>query len=405
MAQVPLYLLLGGVKAVAPAAGDAAGAEALASFATAMEQLQRAMLVRFVWRTNSDPVLGVCIPSAKATRSILYFSTLPFAEVLRHYRFPSLQEVSTSADQIKAVGDLVNAMTMPADELRPKEVFNPALQQHYNCVRHRFLHPDQPLPAIPAQVKQSSCCWGESGNVLAPLFASAQPLLARVGALFPFEQKQQGIATAKPFWFTGGAADDALQGVSPSAAAGSGAASPANFYGGTASSATPQSESSSLKTAMDIAHRPVDAVTTVDPVGTFEALIARRGSVDAVERAMFQMTEVVMVLLRSSLGAQFYKRCDACIDALRIACIREGEPGTFNRFLVNLQVSLRGEAHDRFWTENVIHRGVLPITKLECAESDIPDAVAAQLFLSQDRKTPAPLVEAVAEEDLFEQLE
>jgi hypothetical protein len=53
----------------------------------------------------------------------------------------------------------------------------------------------------------------------------------------------------------------------------------------------------------------------------------------------------------------------------------------------------------------VLARGVLPITRVECAESDLPDVEAAQQFLSQDRKAPAPVADPAEEEDFFGQLE
>jgi ATP-dependent DNA helicase 2 subunit 2 len=399
--QVPLFLLLGGVKVVAAAPGDAAGAHALAAFASSMEQLQRAMLVRFVWRTNSDPALGVCVASVKDSRTVLYFAPLPFAEDLRHYKFPDFRDVAVTNDQRNAVDQLVKVMTVSGDNIKPKEVFNPMLQQHYACVRHRFLHPEDPLPPLSKQLMVSSCCWGETGNVLTPLLTAAQPILTRTAALFPFEAKAEpATGASKVFWFAGSGATTAARIIKSEDAL-----SPAPDCWGS-DNATPHSQSSSLKTAIDISHRPVEAVSTIDPVGTFNALLAGRGSVDIVERAMFQMTEVILTLLRSSLGSQLYKRCDDCVDALRSVALREGEPGAFNKFLTNIFLATKGEAHEKFWVEHIIGRGVQPITKLECPESDLADAEAAHRFLTQDRQAPVIAADPVDdEEDLFGQLE
>ena len=401
IASIPLHVLMGGVKAVAPPPGDSNAALALASFVHGMEHLQRAMLVRFVWRENSEPVLGACFPSAKAARDIMYFAPLPFAEDFRHYSFRSFDEVSVTAREAKCVDDLVRSMTVDDATLSPKSVFNPALQQYYTSLRTRYLDPDASIPPLPPELKRSACAWGEPGNVLEPVLAGAQDGIKELASLFPSAPpKADATKAARVFWFTKGKQSETK--VEDDGDAPPQKKPRKDNYFGSHSTETTQASPTTLKDAVaPTATKPL--VTTIDPVGSFKAAIGAKGT-DNVARAIFEMSEVILKLLRDSIGEQYYKRVDECVDALRAACIDEAEPSSFNKFLLNLMLTFRGESHDAYWTKHVIARGVHPITRSECEESDVPDEEAAA-FLREDRALARPVIDEEAEEDLFDQLE
>jgi ATP-dependent DNA helicase 2 subunit 2 len=407
-ASVPAHVLQGGSKAVAPLPDDVAGATALAAFVHGMAHLERAMLVRLAWRNNCDPALGVCFAAPKAGRAILYFALLPFAEDYRHYQFRAFADVPLSAAERAAVEALVAKMALGAGELRPKDTFNPMMQHYYQCLKERYLRPDAPLPALPPAVVQQSSCWGGAGNVLQPMLDASIDERKRARELFPPPppKKEDGVA-GKVFWFAKGGDAVTLDSYAPAdkkarvdtyfASGGT---------GGTGASPSPGGSTPSLRDAVDVA--AVGAahggkVTTVDPVGSFIALVDRKGE-DTVGRAIDEMAEVVMELVRVSIADQYYKRIAAAVDALRLVCVREAEPRAFNRFLLNLMLTTQAGAHHKLWA--LVGKAVGVITTAECEDSDVAEADAARHL--QDRR---PAHRAVVDEggdeddDLFGMLE
>lgn len=415
LSQVPMHLLLGGVKVVASAPGDDDGAPALSALVQGMDQLQRAMLVRYVRVTNADPVLGVCIPSAKVERDILYLAILPFAEDLRHYRFTTYSDVVVLPEEAQAVDKLVHALTMDAQQLKPNATFNPTLQYYYQCVKERFLasvsNREAPsptgLPEVSATVRRTCCHFGGPQSVVASLLSAAKAPTQLCAELFPFvdpNDDAHGGKHAKLFWFAkvAGVSDGSVkvEGLSKDAPT---AASPLSASLFTPGDSPTPSDMQAAALLTGGAHAD-SKVTTSDPIGSFRSMLATKG-VDNVDRAIFEMSEVILKLVRSSVGTQFYAKCCGCVDALRAACVVEGEPRAFNSFLINLMCALRGSDHEVFWTTHCLARGVRPITRLECADSDVADAAAADAFLAVERVAQALVEDDDGEEDLFGQLE
>jgi ATP-dependent DNA helicase 2 subunit 2 len=429
MSQIPMHHLMGGIRAVAPAPGDAHGARALSALVQGMDQMQRAMLVRFVRCTNANPMLGVCMPSPKAERDILYFAPLPFAEDVRHYQFTTYSDVVVKPEEANAVDALVNAMTMDKDTLRPSETFNPALQYYYQCVKDRYLRnaakaadgtpidtaacSSAPLPPLDTALLRSSAKFQNPASTLSAMYRGAQTSLTVCHELFPYVDPEEAAGSAgsagKTYWFATGGADSKAATASVKA---EGIPSPYDALtpvgsspgGGTA--ATPLSAQEAAKLSAG-SHSGVLHVSTSDPIGTFAALTSgtsTHGS-DLIDRALFEMTEVILKLARSSIGRSYYKKCNECVDALRVVCVKEEEAQCFNRFLINLMCAVKGTDHDPYWTQECVARGVRPITRLEVRDSDIADAAAAEAFVFASRAAEVPVVEANEEDDLFGMLE
>jgi hypothetical protein len=158
--DVPPHLFMGHVRVFAPAPTDAVAARVLGALCRAMEQRGRVMLVRFVWRDDSAPVIcaafadtglapdGVTVERAPSLRLL----PLPFAEDMRDLQFPALDGVRVADEELDAVRAMVDAMTpaatgatasaadRAADFYRPEVVFNPALQLHMHMLREKFMH-------------------------------------------------------------------------------------------------------------------------------------------------------------------------------------------------------------------------------------------------------------------------
>lgn len=436
ISQIPMHHIMSGIRAVAPAPGDVEGARALSALVQGMYELQRAMLVRFVRCTNADPVLAVCMPSPKQERDILYMGVLPFAEDIRHYQFTTYNDVCVKPEEAKAVESLVNAMTMNKHTLRPSDTFNPALQYYYQCVRERYLGsvPPEPLPAgggsaesaaalrkpaaalpplDPALVR-SSARFNNPNSTLAAMLRSAQAPLRLCSQLFPFVKPEDAAGSAaagKTYWFAaaGGAEAPVVKNeVHVATRGGDVYDEPHTTSLSAGTSATPLSAQEAAKLSGGEQSMAELHVSTSDPVGTFMALTSGKnaaGGIDVIDRALFEMSEVILKLIRSSVGRSFYTKCNACVDALRSVCIKEEEARCFNRFLINLMCAVKGTDHDPFWTQECVARGVRPISREECNDSDIADAEAAEAFVRANRAVDAPAVEANEEEDLFDMLE
>jgi ATP-dependent DNA helicase 2 subunit 2 len=467
--QIPLHILQGGSKMIAPVHGDTIGAGTLAAFVTAMAELRRAMLVRFVRCTNANPVLGVCYPSAKGNKQVLYYANLPFAEDLRHFTFRRLDNISGTEDEKKAIASLIDSMdldkfeakaaaaapgghpspspaappgadsphTVPtvsssagsaehgagasAKLLSIKETFDPALQHYYAAVRERYLRPDAPVAGLPPQVSKTSTNWNAPGSVLEPLLASSAPARKRVREMLPPPAPKAAGAAAKGskvYWFqkTGDVnIDDPVAKANRAegaahylASATPGATTPGAGTGTPSTPHTPSTTAADVENALrvgaDVTEGTAMHVTTVDPVNTFLALVDRKGE-DHVARAIHELQEAILQLLKVTVGPQYYSRCADSVRVMRRICVREGEPGAFNSFLLHLMLTTKMGAHAAFWTTDIVTAGVRPIPKSECPESDLSDDAARTFF---DDRAPAPRVVLDDEPDepsLFDDLE
>ncbi len=146
-----------------PRDGEVAG-HALSSIIHALAETDSVAIVRYIKKKNYPPHLGFLAPHIKADYECMYYNSLPFAEDLRQYPFSSLapdkirKSFAPTQDQLTAAEQLINSldlMTASQDEdgnqieaLKPKYTYNPVLQRFYQCIQHRALHPNTPLPKL-----------------------------------------------------------------------------------------------------------------------------------------------------------------------------------------------------------------------------------------------------------------
>ncbi|RPA99664.1 SPOC domain-like protein [Choiromyces venosus 120613-1] len=144
-------------------------AMALSSLIHALFELESYALARLVTKKNTAPVLVLLAPFIDADYECLIDVQVPFAEDVRHYRFPPLDKVKTisgkfldkhrflpTPDMGKLMSDYVDKMdlmTANDDEDEPEyatvdETFSPVLHRINQVVRWRAVHPDEPLPPV-----------------------------------------------------------------------------------------------------------------------------------------------------------------------------------------------------------------------------------------------------------------
>ncbi|KAG8345532.1 Ku70 Ku80 N terminal alpha beta domain [Trypanosoma vivax] len=205
--EVPVWLLVGdGSRTITPLPNDLTGAKAFRSIVRAMAQNGLAMVVRYVYIQDANPVLGVCVPSSDEGRDVLFFSALPFAEDVRHLKFPDYDSMGVSVgesvmeEEEALVASVVDGMTVGPDVLNPHQTFNPFLQQlyatqraklHFWCsqnIEKGLMNEGENNVTLPLmqQLRVSSTAFGSPGNQLEPLFAKVRNQLQRCCRTFVY---------------------------------------------------------------------------------------------------------------------------------------------------------------------------------------------------------------------------
>ncbi|EPY42233.1 ATP-dependent DNA helicase 2 subunit 2 [Angomonas deanei] len=205
--EVPPYILMGGVKAILPLAGDHTGQKGFACIVRSMLELNRVLIVRHVRTRDAAPSLAVCFPSDQ-DGDCLYFAPLPFSEDVRPFRFSNYEEVQCTAAEERMIDNMIDALTVEETVLMPSETFNPSLQQYYGTLRSKLMSKEESdVPPLLPTLQASSTAFNAFGNPLQPVLEKALPVLDKVAAAFPFAEVDpgQGGRPAQPlvpsfFW-------------------------------------------------------------------------------------------------------------------------------------------------------------------------------------------------------------
>ncbi|KAB1279513.1 X-ray repair cross-complementing protein 5 [Camelus dromedarius] len=168
-----------------------AAAVALSSLIHALDELDMVAVVRYAYDRRANP-------------QCLVYIQLPFMEDLRQYMFSSLQnkkKCTPTEAQLSAVDALIDSMSLvkrdeedgTIEDLFPTtKIPNPQFQRLFQCLLHRALHPQEPLPPIQQHIL----------NMLDPpaeVTANCQDPLSKIKALFPLTEviKRKDQVTAQ----------------------------------------------------------------------------------------------------------------------------------------------------------------------------------------------------------------
>eukprot|EP01006_Ploeotia_vitrea_P048337 TRINITY_DN67222_c3_g2_i1.p1 TRINITY_DN67222_c3_g2~~TRINITY_DN67222_c3_g2_i1.p1 ORF type:complete len:767 (+),score=83.61 TRINITY_DN67222_c3_g2_i1:52-2352(+) len=394
-----------------PAPGDEYAARALSALVHAMYEMQRVAIVRYVRCRNAQPMLAVLHPCIKTDTEFFYMNYLPFSEDLRHFQFRSFDSVKNSQisnEQFAAAEHLITKMNlMKADmtetdedgegteALKPKNVFNPVVQHFYQGIRHRALHPDEPLPALDQSIASYSLPWQENG-ILRDLLSSCEPALQAIREQFPITPADTGTGKEKKkYWFAGDNTAINLESYAqaekplfdeefePAVKKHKG-----NYFDSNdphslnTSSLNTSSAHHTNKPSVDILSNKISTVGTVNPVKDFNDMFNRRDE-DLVDKAIAEMQAVIRQLLRDSIGNQLYQKAADCIVALRAGCIREEESEQYNGFLRNLKQIHSVGRRSEFWDQYIKAKDITLIHQAEAGDTDVTPS-QAQKFLVED---------------------
>eukprot|EP01127_Copromyxa_protea_P011894 TRINITY_DN3045_c0_g1_i1.p1 TRINITY_DN3045_c0_g1~~TRINITY_DN3045_c0_g1_i1.p1 ORF type:complete len:657 (-),score=135.16 TRINITY_DN3045_c0_g1_i1:11-1981(-) len=375
-ASVPRHHYLGRTEYVVPMA-DPHAVMAISALVHAMAETNSVAIVRWVKRNKGSPVLGVLTPNIKIDSEFFYFNKLPFAEDIRQYMFAPLlgegvkKEYIPNQAQLDATEDLIRAMDLekashnedgePSEALKPKHMFNPVLQYFYQTLQFMALHPERPAPPPVDPLIE------EHMSPPSQILEKAENEIKNFKELFPLEisQKIQEKDNKRRFWSEAFLNDDLKLD---------------SYVGGGSSNKKFKAGNEDLSLE-SIISGGVDSVGPVKPIEDFKAMFKRR-DMDLVDKAITEMSALILKLVHESVQKSYYKKAIDCIECLRSGCMQEEESSQFNSFIQQVKKFFKDKRRHDFWQLLVAHR----ITLISYEESDDSEVSPeeAQEFLQSD---------------------
>ncbi|KAG5498544.1 hypothetical protein JKF63_02830 [Porcisia hertigi] len=444
--EVEPYILMGGTRVLLPLAADHAGQRGFNALVDAMASNKKAMLVRLVRTTDAAPSLCVCFArTAEATteQRRLVLAPLPFAEDTRALCFSEYLELQFSEAEEQLMSDLIDGLSVSSSVLAPQDTFNPLLQQYYATLKAKLSTVDvwtgedkakaasseAAMPQLLPMLRGTSTDFFAEGGEVYEAMSAHRSTLESCASAFPYEDDADAPLTngngagwkGKP-WYQNLTTPSLLlntQAGAPSSTAQGSGGSPSTVAaaildGGRGEDVDSASAGScaaleviSISTAP---HNIINdgaplEISTVDPVGDFSAIVYSPAATEAqVNKAKDDLSYLIWEILRKSMKDSLYRKCVLCMIALRQLCVTQGDAAYYSDFLLKLEVVAQecGRYAD-FWVPYVVEQRdsvkVWPITAHECKSSLLPDDVAAEAFLKEDRLHTGITVDNVAGDD------
>ncbi|XP_058520966.1 X-ray repair cross-complementing protein 5 [Ochotona princeps] len=350
------------VLKVFAAKDDEAAAVALSSLIHALDELDMVAIVRYAYDRRSNPQVGVAFPYIKDAYECLVYVQLPFMEDLRQYMFSSLKNTkyTPTEAQLSAVDALIDSMSLvrkdeeedTIEDLFPTtKIPNPEFQRYFQCLLHRALHPQEPLPPVQQHIL----------NMLDPpaeVTTKSQTALSKIKALFPLTEviKQKDQVTAQDIFKD-------------------------NHEEGHAAKKLKTEEGAVCFSVSSLAEGRVTSVGSVTPAENFRVILRQRNA--SFEEASHQLINHINQFLETNETPYFMKSID-CIKAFREKAIEFSEEQRFNSFLKDLREKVEIKQLNHFW-EIVVQDGITLISKDEACGSSVT-AEEAKQFLAPKEK-------------------
>ncbi|XP_071804212.1 X-ray repair cross-complementing protein 5-like isoform X1 [Asterias amurensis] len=346
--------------------GDQHSSVAMSAIINALYETNSVAIVRRTYSVRSNPRLACLIPHIKAKYESLLYVELPFMEDIRQYTFSSLnanKKNKLTDEQVSAVDDLITSMDlMDADvdeeggsqeAVKPKLSFNPYYQRLCQCLMHRALNPDDPLPPLPSEVT----AYLQPPTTVA---AQCQSEVNKINNLFKLERiKKQDTATADSIW-----KDSNIDTEGPS-------------------SKRPRLDDGGDFSMAGMAKGAITKIGTVDPIGDFKAMISQKDE-HHVKQASEQMQDGISKLIHDSFGSQFYSKAMDCLKVFRQELIKLQKPCVFNDYMRRLKDELKENSKMDFF-ELIQSERIKLIDASESSQSKVSIAEAAK-YLEVDSK-------------------
>ncbi|XP_053328065.1 X-ray repair cross-complementing protein 5 [Spea bombifrons] len=347
------------VKIFAPKDDEAANV-ALSALINALHEMEMVAIVRYAYDRRSNPQVGAAFPLIKEKYECLVYVQLPFMEDLRQFLFSSLEnnkKFTPTDAQLSAVDSLIDSMSLVRNDgesvedlFKPSKIPNPQFQRLFQCLQHKALNPDDPLPPVEQHLL----------NMLEPpaeVKAACRASLEKMKLSFPLQEavKKKEQRTAQDVF------EDKNE----------------------------EPDSKKLKvedddfSVMRLADGNVTSVGSVTPAEDFRVLVKQKNT--NFKEASDQLVNRVYEFLQTK-QTQYYAKSIGCITALRAEAVRLSQVRIFNDFLQVLKEKVEGGALKEFW-EIIVQDGVSLITREESEGSSVTPA-EAKMFLAETEKKP-----------------
>ncbi|KAJ5103791.1 hypothetical protein N7532_004320 [Penicillium argentinense] len=325
------YLHMSNTNIIIPERMNDKASLALSSLTHALWEQSYYAVARMVTKENRPPMVVLLAPSITAEYECLIEVQLPFAEDVRSYRFPPLDKVNTvsgkvvtehrnlpSEDLQKAMDDYVDSMEMDYkdelgnDALPIDDSFSPLLHRIESAVRHRAVHPNDPVLEPP--------------EILAK-FAQPDPELVRQSKQFLDELVSKADVKKVPPKTKG--------------------------------------RKRQRETEKPLSGLDVDALLNQEPerskrispenaIPEFKQMLSRADSIEAIPDAVKQMCTIIETQVRNSLGNANYDRVVEEMGTMRGELVDYEEPALYNDFLRSLKEKilreeLGGDRRELWW--------------------------------------------------------
>ncbi|KAJ6320513.1 hypothetical protein OIU78_015831 [Salix suchowensis] len=320
-----------------PEPGNARAALAVSALARAMKEMNKVAILRCVWRQGQGSVVvGVLTPNISekdSTPDSFYFNTLPFAEDVREFQFPSFSSFPASwqpnEQQQEAADNLVKMLDLAPsakqEALLPDFTPNPILERFYRHLELKSKHPD---------AKNVIDAFSKSFELKEnPRLKKSSKLLLR--------EKPSG-------------SDEELR----------------------------YQDATNVLAVKPV---KVEKIGDSSPVQDFEAMMSHRDSPDWVSKAIQDMKNKINSLIENFYDGDNHGKALECLLALRKGCILEQEPKQFNDFLRHL-FNVSQEKKLRNFYESLIPRGLTLISKSEAIDSEVTDDEARNFLVKKELK-------------------
>ncbi|XP_073503568.1 X-ray repair cross-complementing protein 5 [Phyllobates terribilis] len=354
------------LKVFAPT-DDEAAAIALSTLIRALHDMEMVAVVRYAYDRRSNPQVGVAFPHIKEKYECLIYVQLPYMEDLRQYLFPSLSnnnKFRPTDAQLTAVDSLIDNMSLVQEDdegiedlFKPSKIPNPQFQRLFQCLQHKALHPDDPLPDIDQHLLDML-------QTPAEVKTQCQAALEKVKSCFPLQEssKKKEQVTAQHVF----------------------------------SDNNQEPESKRMKTEDEdfniskVADANVTSVGSVNPTNDFRVLVRQKNAnfQDLSKQLVKRIYEFLDIK-----QSQYYMKSMSCIKCFREEAVRMSHARDFNDFLHSLKERTAGGVFTEFW-EIVVQDGVSLITSKESADSAVtPDEAQQFLAPSEEIKEDKAMME------------
>ncbi|KAI1899245.1 hypothetical protein AGOR_G00059820 [Albula goreensis] len=314
------------IKVFAPKDDEHAGV-ALSALIRALDELKMVAIIRYIYDRRCNPQVGAAFPCIKEKYECLIYVQLPFMEDLRQFTFPSLEnnkKFVPSEEQLSAVDSLIDSMMLvektedgdTVDTFKVNQISNPQFQRLFQCLHHRAVNPDTPLPPMDSWLKTAL----ERPQVVT---ARCQGSIQEMKKRFPLKEvvRKKELKTSVDIF---GKGED----------------------GEPDAKKAKDDEDDEDYSLAKISAGSITAVGSVDPARDFCTLV--REKTLPFDQVCQQLTHRVEQLLAIK-DTQYYGKGLACIRTFREQSIKIGNAELYNSYLQSLKKSVPTRKLEEFW--------------------------------------------------------